>query len=568
MRRPRQPNQQRTPDRRLQRTPDQTDQTEERTPEQTEDRTLDQTLHRTPEQIRQQTPLTLQHTPHQTPQQSPRQTTEPNMQNESSGVNTDLWRVGEMHGDGRLQIGVIKRVLEPSGKCSSRTKAIMYERLEPRGFTWKEVSKETKQFYFEEFKKWFVWRQPDNVIYAAWLKGAALHFTDMRSNARKDWENGKMNNRIGQDVWLSWIENWKTPEFQAKSKIKKSNRKGGVEGDVPYPGTHTSGSVSHRLLATRFGDPPATALFTYAHTRDHDNVTFVDKKSEKLHEKIVNLRAERSQPTDGSLVPQSVDENKLYYDAVGVNDNETNTFTNVADDACCEMILENEIEQLFGDGDEFWTGDSPTKPYVGQVFASIDVAFSCYKGYSSFSGFQVRRSTQKTRRGVIVSKYFVCSKAGSADNSSSRDDDDIESEASHISDTVGPVKKKTNSFWCMTAVLRNFAFNDASSNTGPVRAFNFLKSLTGSYAAVGATTVDFKNWMRDIKVFIGKHDADMILQKFKDKKETSDNTFFYEYETDSNGHLTRIFWADLEGQRSYDVFGDVVSFDATYRANK
>ncbi|KAK1383067.1 hypothetical protein POM88_020802 [Heracleum sosnowskyi] len=211
-------------------------------------------------------------------------------------------------------------------------------------------------------------------------------------------------------------------------------------------------------------------------------------------------------------------------DSCSVNDNNTNTFTNVADDACCEMILEYEIEQLFGDGDEFWTSDSLAKPYVGQ--------------------------------------------AGSADNSSSRDDDDIESKASRISDTMGPVKKKTNSFWCITAVLRNFAFNAASSNTGPVRAFNFLKSLTESYAAVGATAVDFKNWMRDIKVFIGKHDVDMILQKFKDKKETSDNTFFYEYETDSNGHLTRIFWADLEGQRSYDVFGDVVSFDSTYRTNK
>ncbi|KAK1387075.1 hypothetical protein POM88_015253 [Heracleum sosnowskyi] len=216
-------------------------------------------------------------------------------------------------------------------------------------------------------------------------------------------------------------------------------------------------------------------------------------------------------------------------DSCSVNDDDTNTFTNVADDACCEMIFENEIEQLFGDGDEFWTGDSLAKPYVGQVFASIDASLSCYKGYSSFSGFQVRRSTKKTKRGVIVSKYFACSKAGSADNSSSRDDDDIESEASRISDTVGPVKKRMNSFWCMTVVLRNFAFNVASSNTGPVRAFNFLKSLTGSYADVGATAVDFKNWMRDIKVFIGKHDADMILQK---------------------------------------SFGDVVSFDATYHTNK
>ncbi|KAK1387558.1 hypothetical protein POM88_015736 [Heracleum sosnowskyi] len=118
-------------------------------------------------------------------------------------------------------------------------------------------------------------------------------------------------------MWLSWIEDWKSPEFQTKSKIKKSNRRGGVEGDGPYPGTHTSGSASHRLLSSRLGDPTPTALFKYAHTKDHDNVTFVDKKSEKLHEKIVNLRAERSQPVNGSSVPQSVDENKLYYDVVG-----------------------------------------------------------------------------------------------------------------------------------------------------------------------------------------------------------------------------------------------------------
>lgn len=120
----------------------------------------------------------------------------------------------------------------------------------------------------------------------------------------------------------------------------------------------------------------------------------------------------------------------------------------------------------------------------------------------------------------------------------------------------------------MTAILRNFAFNVASSNTVPVRAFNFLKSLRGSYVDVGAIAIDFKNWMRDIKISIGKNDANLILQKFKDKKETLDNTFFYDYETDSNGYLTRLFWADLEGQRSYDVFGDVLSFDATYRTNK
>ncbi|KAK1380234.1 hypothetical protein POM88_026978 [Heracleum sosnowskyi] len=60
----------------------------------------------------------------------------------------------------------------------------------------------------------------------------------------------------------------------------------------------------------------------------------------------------------------------------------------------------------------------------------------------------------------------------------------------------------------------------------------------------------------------------MIIQKFKDKNETTGNSFAYEYQTDSSGHLTRIFWVDARGRESYDLFGDVLSVDATYRTNK
>lgn len=281
------------------------------------------------------------------------------------------------------------------------------------------------------------------------------------------------------------------------------------------------------------------------------------------------------------------------------------------------MRVDKEVDESFGDGDQFWISDSPNKPYIGQIFTSIDAAFSYYSDHAGFCGFNVRRSTQRSRNGIVVSKYFVCSKAGSGESSSSsRDDydDDVLSETSRISNiNMEPVKKsrRTASAKCqcnaklalkfvaskgyevscfidkhnhpfaadfekqflrvnrtMTAMNRNFVFEVAASNTGPYRAHSILKELCGSYSAVGATAVDFKNWMRDIKVFIGKHDSDMILQKFEVKRETSDNSFFYEYQTNSDGHLTRLFWADIEGRRSYDVFGDVVSFDATYRTNK
>ncbi|KAK1385490.1 hypothetical protein POM88_023225 [Heracleum sosnowskyi] len=120
----------------------------------------------------------------------------------------------------------------------------------------------------------------------------------------------------------------------------------------------------------------------------------------------------------------------------------------------------------------------------------------------------------------------------------------------------------------MTALQRHFLLDASKSNLGAYRAHGIYKSCFGLYSDVGPTAVDFQNWMRDIKLYIGKHDADMLLQKFRDKNETSDGGFCYEYQTDSDGHLTRLFWADVRGRKNYDVFGDVVSFDATYRTNK
>ncbi|KAK1401363.1 hypothetical protein POM88_000968 [Heracleum sosnowskyi] len=232
----------RWPRKTLQPTPDQTlpptpDQTLPPTLDQTLPPTPDQTLRLTPEQSPLETPLTLQNAPRETP--------EPNLQNESSIADSGVWKVGLMHNGGWLQVEIICGVLQPSGKCSSMTSGIMYERLEPRGFTLKEVSEETKKFYFEEFKKYVVWREPEHLVYAAWLKSAPQRYTNLRCKARQAWEDGRLNNRIGQDVWKSWIEDWKSPEFQAKSKIKKSNRMGGVDGDGPYPPTHTGGSKSH-----------------------------------------------------------------------------------------------------------------------------------------------------------------------------------------------------------------------------------------------------------------------------------------------------------------------------------
>jgi hypothetical protein len=104
-------------------------------------------------------------------------------------------------------------------------------------------------------------------------------------------------------------------------------------------------------------------------------------------------------------------------------------------------------------------------------------------------------------------------------------------------------------------------------NIGPVRAFNIMRTMCGGFDRVGATKVDFKNFKKDVNLYIGEYDAEMMIERLTRKKEYNPN-FSFDYHVDENGVLKGVFWADEICKRSYFHFGDVLSFDATYRRNK
>ncbi|XP_063941446.1 protein FAR1-RELATED SEQUENCE 5-like [Daucus carota subsp. sativus] len=219
--------------------------------------------------------------------------------------------------------------------------------------------------------------------------------------------------------------------------------------------------------------------------------------------------------------------------------------------------------------------DNKVKPYSGQIFRDIETCFKFYAEYGRQGGFDIRKSSQKVRDGIVVYKYFVCSKGGDHETSMSKNSDS-NSDLSLVSSTAGvDVRRRrrtvTKKCQCEAKVqLKYGGFNQyiifcfvedaAKSNIGAHRAHSLYKSIAGSYTDVGATATDFQNWVRDIKLYIGKHDADMLLQNFQNKRETSDAGFAYEYETDSDGHLTRLFWADIPGRQSVDNHWKSVTF--------
>ncbi|KAK1384726.1 hypothetical protein POM88_022461 [Heracleum sosnowskyi] len=146
-----------------------------------------------------------------------------------------------------------------------------------------------------------------DIIYSAWLASARRKYSELVSLARGKWEyHKKRDDRIGMNVYLSWVEFWKTEDFKTKSSIQKGNRRSGVDGHLS---THTSGSASYKKVAARLNiqykhKPTADQVFFEVHTRhlkkkknligetgengmdnesDEVETIWIDKKSEQTY---------------------------------------------------------------------------------------------------------------------------------------------------------------------------------------------------------------------------------------------------------------------------------------------
>ncbi|XP_057780929.1 protein FAR1-RELATED SEQUENCE 5-like [Salvia miltiorrhiza] len=105
------------------------------------------------------------------------------------------------------------------------------------------------------------------------------------------------------------------------------------------------------------------------------------------------------------------------------------------------------------------------------------------------------------------------------------------------------------------------------ANIGPIRSFRMYREIMGEYEDIGCVSNDFKNFVRDLNVYALDSDAHMILQTFLNKKELG-NGFQYFYDVDDENRLRRLIWTDEVSVKNYKLFGEAVSFDATYNTNR
>ena len=113
---------------------------------------------------------------------------------------------------------------------------------------------------------------------------------------------------------------------------------------------------------------------------------------------------------------------------------------------------------------------------------------------------------------------------------------------------------------------QSFIVNMSTQNIGPVKAYRLYRAIQGRYSERGGLAIDFKNCSRNLNCFVGGSDAQMLMNNMTNRKEHVPNFSFVI--KDDNGRLDAIFWADETAKFQYNVFGDVVSVDATYATNR
>ncbi|XP_074304936.1 protein FAR-RED IMPAIRED RESPONSE 1-like [Silene latifolia] len=113
---------------------------------------------------------------------------------------------------------------------------------------------------------------------------------------------------------------------------------------------------------------------------------------------------------------------------------------------------------------------------------------------------------------------------------------------------------------------KKMIMDNSRVNHGPVDSFRMFKEYVKGYKNVGTSLEDFKNFSRDVKKYIKEYDAEMLLETFMQEKAMSPS-FYFDFEVDDEKRLSKVFWADPISIKNYALFGEAVSFDATYNFN-
>ena len=99
-------------------------------------------------------------------------------------------------------------------------------------------------------------------------------------------------------------------------------------------------------------------------------------------------------------------------------------------------------------------------------------------------------------------------------------------------------------------------------------SYEFMGRQAGGRDALGYTKQDQKNYLHSKRQRELKYGEAGSLLRYFQKQRRENPSFYFKVQLDASKQITNIFWTDAQMIIDYNLFGDVVSFDTTYRTNK
>ncbi|KAG9454298.1 hypothetical protein H6P81_007202 [Aristolochia fimbriata] len=211
------------------------------------------------------------------------------------------------------------------------------------------------------------------------------------------------------------------------------------------------------------------------------------------------------------------------------------------------------------------------EPRVGQEFQSVDEAYEFYNKYARMRGFKgtkkydKRRENVKTPRAETREGCNAFLKVSLQPNGMYKV---TQFSGIHSHPVLSPKKSHfLKSHRKVTEVAAAQIELGSLAGIAPKQVYELQSRQVGGRENLGYLHMDHKNYLRhkrqenlDINV------AAAILKYFR-KKQSQNPACYFDFQLDGEGQVTNFFWADARSIIDYSLFGDVVSFDTTYRTN-
>nr|XP_048321706.1 protein FAR1-RELATED SEQUENCE 5-like [Ziziphus jujuba var. spinosa] len=235
-------------------------------------------------------------------------------------------------------------------------------------------------------------------------------------------------------------------------------------------------------------------------------------------------------------------------------------------------------------------------PKVGIEFKSEDKAYNFYNAYAYKVGFGIRRSKghkdqsikmknrtfscccegfrEKDKRDINVKSHRAETRFGclarmkiNLDQTGKYRIIDFIAQHTHVTST--PSKSHLHRSQRKLTFVQAAEIDIAdSSGIAPKASLELMAKRVGGYENLGFIRDDYKNYLktkRTIQMKVGETGG---ILEYLQSMQLENPYLFYAIQVDQDVLISNIFWTDAKMMIAYSHFGDVISFDTTYRKNQ